>query len=72
MKKNEGNMDRVIRVIVALGIVGLYLANVVSGVLGIALLVVAAVLIVTSLTGYCLLYTLLGISTFDGEAEEKK
>ena len=63
MAKNESNMDRIIRLIVAALIVILYLTGVVSGWLGIVLLVVALVLAVTAAVGFCPLYKLLGIKT---------
>jgi hypothetical protein len=68
MKKNMGTTDRVLRILVAAGAVAG------SGVLGftpawaIVLLAVAAVMVVTSLSGYCPLYSLLRIET-TGTAE---
>lgn len=62
MKKNEGTIDRVVRGIV--GIVILYLSYAkFSG--GVAVLgyIVGLVAIITALTGFCYLYTLLGINT---------
>lgn len=67
-----GNMDRGIRVVVALAIVVLYFMNVISGLLGGILLVLAAIFVVTSLVGFCPLYTLLGISTHPSQGEEGK
>ncbi len=63
MKKNVISLDKVIRILIAAGIVVLFLMNVISGTLGIVLLVVAGVLVLTSLLGFCPLYWLLGIST---------
>lgn len=63
MKKNMGTTDRVLRTLVTAGA----LAG--SGVLGfstaggIALLVVAAIMILTAASGYCPLYSLFGIET---------
>ena len=63
-KKNEGAVDRIIRVIagIAILIIGIYEFKSLA-VLGIILIIVGAVLIITAITGFCLLYTLLGIST---------
>lgn len=60
-------MDKCIRVIIAAIIVGLYFTNVISGTLGIVLLVVAGVLVFTSITGFCLLYVPFGVSTLPAE-----
>ena len=63
-KKNEGAVDRIIRVIagIVILIIGIYEFKSLA-VLGIILIIVGAVLIITAITGFCLLYTLLGIST---------
>ena len=63
MKKNVVSLDKVIRILIAAGIVVLFLMNVISGTVGIVLFVVAGVLVLTSLLGFCPLYWLLGIST---------
>ena len=63
MKKNMGSMDRIVRLAVAAVLIVLYAANVVTGTLGIILLVVAAVFMLTSVISFCPLYTLLGINT---------
>ena len=49
MKKNMGNTDRIIRVIIAALIAVLFFTNVISGVIGIVLLVLAGVFVLTSL-----------------------
>ena len=69
MKKNMGNADRVIRVIIAALLVVLYFTNVVSGTLGIILLVLAAVFVLTSLVGFCPLYVPFGLSTRPSKKE---
>ncbi|MFA5996894.1 MAG: DUF2892 domain-containing protein [Candidatus Paceibacterota bacterium] len=63
MKKNIGNVDRGIRLVLALVFVGLYFTNTVTGTLGIVLLVLAGVLVITSVMSFCGLYTICGIST---------
>lgn len=63
MKKNMGTVDKVIRILVALVLAGLYLANVVTGTLGIILLVVAVVFVLTSFISFCPLYVPFGINT---------
>ena len=64
MKTNVGMIDRVIRIVVALVFVGLYFTNVVSGTLGIVLLVLAGVFTLTALIGFCPLYLPFGINTW--------
>jgi hypothetical protein len=63
MKTNMGGTDKIARIIVAFLLVILYFKGIVTGVLGIILLVVAGVFIITSLIGFCPLYTLFGYST---------
>lgn len=63
MKKNMGTADKVIRVIIAAVIAGLFLSNIISGTLGVVLLIFAIVFLLTSLISFCPLYTLLGINT---------
>lgn len=63
MKPNVGSIDKVIRLILAaLGIV-LYFTHVVTGTLGIIVLVIAVLLIVTSFIGFCPLYPILKLNT---------
>lgn len=63
MTKNVRTIDKVIRIVVTLVLAGLYLANVVTGTLGIILLVVAVVFVLTSLISFCPLYWPFGINT---------
>jgi hypothetical protein len=63
MKKNMGSADRIIRVIIAAVIAGLFFAKVITGTVGIVLLVLAGVFVLTSLVSFCPLYLPFGIST---------
>jgi hypothetical protein len=63
MKKNMGTIDRAIRVIIALVVLGLFFGKVVTGTLAIVLLVLSAVFVLTSLISFCPLYLPLGINT---------
>jgi hypothetical protein len=63
MKKNMGSIDRAIRVVVAVVIAGLFFTNVLTGTLGIVLLVFAGVFLLTSFIGVCPLYGPLGMNT---------
>lgn len=63
MKKNMGSIDKIIRILIAVIIGVLVFANVVTGTLGIVLLILATVFIITSLVSFCPLYTLIGLNT---------
>ncbi|PKP08278.1 MAG: DUF2892 domain-containing protein [Bacteroidetes bacterium HGW-Bacteroidetes-4] len=63
MKKNMGGADKLVRLVVALLMILAYFQGIVTGTLGIVLLVVAAIFILTSLVSFCPLYTLFGMST---------
>ena len=63
MKRNEGTIDRVIRVVLGVAAVGAAAAIGIGSLWGIVLLVVAAVLLVTAVVGFCPLYRLVGMST---------
>jgi len=70
MKKNMGSADRIIRVIIAAIVGVLYYTETITGTLGIVLLVLSGVFILTSLIGFCPLYTPLGIRTCPVKEEE--
>ena len=63
MKKNMGTADRLIRVLLAIVVIALYFANVISGTLAIVLLVFAGIFIITSFISFCPLYLPFGINT---------
>jgi len=63
MKKNMGIIDKVIRILVAVVVAVLFFTNVITGTLGIILLVLAAVLVLTSMVSFCPLYWPFGLST---------
>ncbi|MCS7005282.1 MAG: DUF2892 domain-containing protein [Cytophagales bacterium] len=63
MKKNMGIIDRAIRVSIACVIVVLYLANVISGTIAIIGLIIAGIMLATSVLSFCPLYAPFGIST---------
>jgi Inner membrane protein YgaP-like, transmembrane domain len=68
MKKNMGSTDRWIRFLLAATAIVLYLMHVITGTVGIVLMVVAAIFLLTSFVGSCPLYSVLGI----GAAKAKK
>lgn len=63
MKKNMGNADRIIRLLLAVAVAVLYFTHVITGTFGIVLLVIAGVFVLTSLVSFCPLYTLIGVNT---------
>ncbi|HBB92507.1 MAG TPA: DUF2892 domain-containing protein [Bacteroidales bacterium] len=63
MKKNMGNLDRILRILVAVLFVVLYFTEVITGIWGIVILVLAAMFFITSLISFCPLYLPFGIRT---------
>ena len=63
MKKNMGNIDKIIRISIAAIVAGLYFMGIITGTLGIVLLLLAGVFVLTSLISFCPLYLPLGINT---------
>lgn len=63
MKRNMGNTDRIVRVLLALVVAALYFTGVISGTLAIVLGALAGIFVLTSLVSFCPLYPIFGIST---------
>ena len=63
MKTNMGKLDKVLRFLLAVAVALLVYYDVLQGQLAYILVVVAVVFFLTSLTGFCPLYGLLGISS---------
>jgi len=63
MKKNVGTIDKIVRVIIAAVIAILFFTDVIPGVAGIILLVLAIVFLLTTLISFCPIYTIFGLST---------
>ena len=63
MKKNMGKTDRIVRILIAAVVVGLFGAKIITGLLATVLLVLAAVFVLTSFVSFCPLYTLVGLNT---------
>jgi hypothetical protein len=60
---NESPIDRIVRIVLGLGLAGLALSGAVTVPLLYVVWLVAAVLVVTGIVGFCALYALLGVST---------
>ncbi|HSR60913.1 MAG TPA: DUF2892 domain-containing protein [Robiginitalea sp.] len=69
MKKNMGNTDRIVRIVIAAVIAVLYYTGTLSGTLGLVLLILAGVFVLTSLISFCPLYTPFGINTCPAKKE---
>lgn len=63
MKKNMGNVDRTVRIILAALFAFLYFEGYVTGIFGIILLVLGGIFLLTSLVGSCPLYKIFGLNT---------
>ncbi|MBL7749789.1 MAG: DUF2892 domain-containing protein [Chitinophagaceae bacterium] len=63
MKKNMGNIDRILRIIIAAVFAYLYFGGIVTGTLGLVLVILGGVFVLTSLVSFCPLYTLVGLNT---------
>lgn len=58
-----GTIDKVVRILVAIIIAGVYFANQISGTTAIILLVLAGIFILNNFMSFCPLYLPFGIST---------
>ena len=63
MKSNVSTVDRIIRLLLAVVFAGLYFGNVVTGTVGIILVVLGAVFAVTAAISFCPIYAVFGLST---------
>lgn len=63
MKKNMGTIDRVVRIALAIAIIGLYIADILPTTWAIILLIVSGIFIATSFMSFCPLYLPFGLST---------
>lgn len=69
MKKNMGKADRTIRTLLAVVFAVLYATDVITGTLGIVLLVLSVVFLLTSFISFCPLYAPFGLRTCSAEKE---
>jgi hypothetical protein len=64
MKRNMSNLDRIIRIILAAVFAYLYFGGIVTGTLGIVLVVLGSVFLLTALVAFCPLYLPFKFSTY--------
>jgi hypothetical protein len=63
MNKTVGKVDRVTRIVVAAALTFLTATPAVNGAVAYGFLAVAAYLVVTAITGHCLIYRMIGIES---------
>ena len=63
MKRNMGRIDKIVRFTIAVAIALLVYYEIIEGALSYILLTLAAVFVLTSLTGFCPLYGLFGLNS---------
>ena len=63
MKKNESNVDRIIRAILGIVLLVVGIWGGLQGALPVVLIVLGAVLLFTAVTGFCLIYKMFNFST---------
>lgn len=64
MKRNMSNVDRIVRTVIALVFIYLYFGGIITGALGIVLVVLGAVFLLTALIAFCPLYVPFKLSTY--------
>jgi len=63
MKKNMGPVDRILRSIVALTLIALYILDIITGTVGIVVVVFASIMLISAIIGNCPPYALMGFNT---------
>lgn len=58
-----GSTDRIVRVIIAAVLLGLYFGGIISGTLGVVLAVLGIIFVLTSMISFCPLYLPFGLNT---------
>ncbi|MBS1733730.1 MAG: DUF2892 domain-containing protein [Bacteroidetes bacterium] len=72
MKKNVGNKDRIMRLLIAVFFIILVSAGAIISPESFLVLIVTTVFIVTALLSYCPVYTLFGINTSSGKKDTRR
>ena len=70
MIKNMGNVDRLIRTVVAIVIAVLYFLKIIPGKVGLILLGLAIIFLLTSMFKFCPLYLPFGLSTLGSKKQK--
>lgn len=64
MKRNMSNTDRILRVVMAALFAYLYFGGIVSGALGVVLVLLSGVFLLTAIVAFCPLYAPFKFNTF--------
>ena len=64
MKRNMSNIDRIVRVLLAALFAYLYFSGIVTGTLGLVLVVLGGVFLLTAIVAFCPLYAPFKFSTY--------
>ncbi len=69
MTRNIGSVDRIIRVILGIGLIALgFFLQPTAGTLGLVIpIIIGAILLITAAINFCPIWAVLGIRTFRGE-----
>ncbi len=70
MKNNIGYIDRFVRIILSVVFAALYFMEVITGTIGLILLIAGGVLLATALVDFCPFYKILGINTIPPEEKD--
>jgi uncharacterized membrane protein len=70
MQTNEGNIDRIVRLVIAAAAIALAAVVGFGSVAGIVAVVVAVIMVATAATGFCPLYAVFGVSTCPNRVAE--
>ena len=63
MPKNMGTIDRIVRTVLAIGILALFLSHQITGIVAIILGIIAVIFLLTSLVSFCPIYFPFKLST---------
>lgn len=63
MKKNVGSTDKIIRIVLGVALGALFFTKIVTGGLGIALLIAGGVLLATAFMNFCPIFAVFGTSS---------
>ena len=69
MKPNEGATDRIVRLILGVVLIIIGWSVLGNSTLGIILDIVGVILVITGITGFCVLYKVLGMNTLKAPKE---
>ena len=62
MKKNMGNIDRIVRIAIAIILIALNAKGLVSGGTALTAIIIAVTFLVTTIFGFCPVYKLFGVN----------